>query len=189
MAFNSSTGSALGNQELSDLLVKAALSDPRVSAPGFDSSRVFALASVLLASPSAQQTKKQLLKSMKTVYLFHITQEAKGEERSWFVDMKKKGRVGLLEGKEKAPLKPDVTVWIGDRDFVGLATGKLNPQKLYAAKRIRVRGNLDKALEVEKILSQERQKLEGLAPRSKEDGEKKEKGRWLEVKEKVKAKL
>jgi hypothetical protein len=110
--------------------------------------QVFALVSVLLASPSAQQTKKQLLKSMKTVYLFHITNEQKGEERTWFVDMKvrhcrsqgrrvacgkltalpeqKKGRVGLLEGKEKAPYKPDVTIWVGDRDFVGLATGKVD---------------------------------------------------------------
>lgn len=51
--------------------------------------------SVLLASPSAQQTKKRLLKSMKTMYLFHITQEQKGVERSWFVDMKVRDREGM----------------------------------------------------------------------------------------------
>lgn len=56
--------------------------------PTWACQQVFALVSVLLASPSAQQTKKQLLKSMKTVYLFHITNEQKGEERTWFVDMK-----------------------------------------------------------------------------------------------------
>jgi hypothetical protein len=36
---------------------------------------------------------------------------------------------------------------------------QMNPQKLYAANRIKVRGNLDKALKVERIISHEREKI------------------------------
>jgi hypothetical protein len=104
-----------------------------------------------------------------------------GKEAMWFVDMKKKGRVA----KGKAPFKPDVTIWCSDHDLVALATGEvscgvapfstqksltleylsmltisqMNPQKLYAANRIKVRGNLDKALKVERIISHEREKI------------------------------
>lgn len=46
---------------------------------------MFALVSVLLASPSSP--RKALLRSMRTVYLFHITHEQQGEERVWWVDM------------------------------------------------------------------------------------------------------
>ena len=81
---------------------------------------------------------------MKTVYVFHVT-NSQGEEAAWWVDMKvrsraigggkqlmregaqKKGRVGKVEKGGKAPLKPDVSIWVGDRDLVGLATGAVGP--------------------------------------------------------------
>jgi hypothetical protein len=37
----------------------------------------------------------------------------------------KRGRVASLKAEEKAPLKPDVTIKISDRDLVGLAIGKV----------------------------------------------------------------
>lgn len=37
----------------------------------------------------------------------------------------KRGRVASLKAEEKAPLKPDVTIRISDRDLVGLAIGKV----------------------------------------------------------------
>ena len=48
--------------------------------------------------------------------------------------MKKKGQVGLCKQGEKPPVKPDVTITCNDRDFVDMATGKIPPQKLFAAK-------------------------------------------------------
>ncbi|GAA5920164.1 hypothetical protein JCM5296_006569, partial [Sporobolomyces johnsonii] len=162
----------------------AALNDPAIYAKGFDSSRVFALISVLLNSPSSP--KKRLVRSMKTVYLFHVAHSAGdgagGEDEAvWWVDMKKKGIVRKLAKGEKAPLKPDVVIRLADRDLVGLATGTLNPQKLYDAKRVHVRGDIDKAFNVEKILSQERQKLEALAGPKPRDPNK-ERGIWAERK-------
>ncbi|GAA6061512.1 hypothetical protein JCM10212_004502 [Sporobolomyces blumeae] len=147
------------NQALQDRLVKAALNDPLVYDKDFDASRVFALISVLLNSPSSP--KRQLVRSMKTVYLFNVTNN-EGKSARWWVDMKKKGIVRLLSSNEKAPLKPDVTISLSDKDLVGLANGTLNPMKLYEARRVHVRGDIDKAFNVEKILSQERQKLEAL---------------------------
>ncbi|GAA5902402.1 SCP2 sterol-binding domain-containing protein [Sporobolomyces salmoneus] len=177
------------NQALSDRLIKAALNDPLIYHPSFDSSRVFALISVLLNSPSSP--KKQLIRSMKTVYLFSITSNSNPQETArWFVDMKamtdgaakekqKKGILRLLKPSEKPPLKPDVTITLSDKDLVGLANGSLNPMKLWEAKRIKVRGDLDKALRVEKILSQEREKLEAL--RTQNGGENKKKREKKEV--------
>ncbi|WAQ81248.1 hypothetical protein PtA15_1A588 [Puccinia triticina] len=56
-----------------------------------------------------------------------------------------------------APFKPDVTIWCSDNNLVALATGEMNPQKLYTANQIKVRGNLDKALKVEQIISHKRE--------------------------------
>ncbi|BGP35693.1 hypothetical protein JCM10296v2_007545 [Rhodotorula toruloides] len=163
--FTSSASSTMAqqdksDQEVSDRLVRAALADPAIFCPGFDASRVFALISVVLQSPSSP--KKRLLRAIKTVYLFQVT-NASGQEAQWWLDMKKKGRVGVLKPGEKAPLKPDVIVRVQDRDLVGLVTGRLTPQKLYAAKRLHIRGDLDRSFQALRILSQEREKLERLA--------------------------
>ncbi|KAA1113638.1 hypothetical protein PGTUg99_012450 [Puccinia graminis f. sp. tritici] len=150
------------NQGLKTQL-KAALNDSNLSEEGFETSKVIALIDVLLQegdSTSGSVTshtfpsRKKLVKMIKTCYQFVIKNKA-GKEVMWFVDMKKKGRVA----KGKAPFKPDVTIWCSDNDLVALATGEMNPQKLYAANRIKVRGNLDKALKVERIISHERDKI------------------------------
>ncbi|GAA5941276.1 SCP2 sterol-binding domain-containing protein [Sporobolomyces koalae] len=167
------TSSDDSNQALSDRLVKAALNDPLIYHPSFDSSRVFALISVLLNSPSSP--KKQLVKTIKTVYLFQVTQEDTSERGGppitarWWVDMKKRGILRLLQPNEKPQLKPDVTISLSDKDLVGLANGTLNPVKLYEAKRVTVRGDIDRAFKVEKILTQERTKLEALRGQSGHD--------------------
>lgn len=62
---------------------------------------------------------------MKTVYLFHVKNE-QGAKATWFVDMKKKGRVLRIDDNTKPPLKPDVRIEVSDRDLVGLATGTVS---------------------------------------------------------------
>ncbi|BGP43731.1 hypothetical protein JCM10449v2_007776 [Rhodotorula kratochvilovae] len=163
--------------QVNDRLVRAALSDPAITVPGFDSSRVFALISVVLSSPSSP--RKRLVRRIKTVYLFQVENDT-GEKAQWWLDMKKKGRLGKLAPGEKAPLKPDVIIKVADRDFVGLATGRLHPQKLYAAKRLHIRGDLDRSLLALRVLSQERAKLEALAGPAARDTSR-EGGVWAEV--------
>ncbi|KWU41268.1 sterol-binding-like protein, partial [Rhodotorula sp. JG-1b] len=139
----------------------AALSDPTIVVPGFETSRVMALIAAVLDNSTATP-KKQLLRAVWTVYLFEVCNK-QGEQARWYLDVKKRGRVAILKAEEKAPLKPDVTIKISDRDLVGLAIGKLQPQKLYAAKRLTVRGDLDRAYLALRVLSQEREKLDQVA--------------------------
>lgn len=143
---------------VNDKLVAAALSDPTISVPGFETSRVMALIAAVLDN-STETPKKQLLRAVRTVYLFDVCNK-QGDQARWYLDVKKRGRIATLKAEEKAPLKPDVTIKISDRDLVGLAIGKLQPQKLYAAKRLAVRGDLDRAYLALRVLSQEREKLE-----------------------------
>ncbi|KNF04951.1 hypothetical protein PSTG_02004 [Puccinia striiformis f. sp. tritici PST-78] len=148
--------------------LKSALNDSNLSEEGFETSKVIALIDVLLQEGDTASTstitgagyshtfpsRKKLVKRIKTCYQFVIKNKA-GKEAMWYVDMKKKGRVS----KGKSPFKPDVTIWCSDNDLVALATGEINPQKLYAANRIKVKGNLDKALKVQRIISHEREKI------------------------------
>ncbi|KAG0142921.1 hypothetical protein CROQUDRAFT_661860 [Cronartium quercuum f. sp. fusiforme G11] len=139
--------------------IRAAIADPQLGHDGFETSKVMALIAILLKqqpdlSKNTIPSRKKLIRLMRTCYQFVIKNQA-GAEVVWFVDMKKTGRVG----KGKAPTKPDVTIWCSDRDFVALAAGEANPQKLYAAGRIKVKGNLDRALKVEHIISHEREKI------------------------------
>jgi hypothetical protein len=89
--------------------------------------QVFALISVLLSSPSTP--RKELVNSMRTIYLFHVT-NLEGKEVSWWVDMKNVKTAGRrivkLKKGEKAAAKAGVSIWVGDRDLVGLATGTVS---------------------------------------------------------------
>lgn len=49
--------------------------------------------------------------------------------------------------------------YLGDRDLVDLATGKVRAQTLYESGRVTVRGKLDKALKISRLLAHERSKL------------------------------
>lgn len=46
-----------------------------------------------------------------------------------------------------------------DRDLVNLATGKSRARTLFENKKLHIRGKLDKALEISRVLSHERSKL------------------------------
>ncbi|SCV74672.1 BQ2448_7701 [Microbotryum intermedium] len=185
------------------VLEQAALNDPAIAVPGFEASRVESTCclladasvghsahrlTVLLSSPSSP--KKKLVAQMKTVYQFKI-ENADGVKAVWVVDMKKRGRVQVVPQSEKPSAKPDVTIEMNDRDCVGLATGTVSlDQHLYEAQafgthsnclprtRIKVRGNLDRALLVEKIITHERQKIESYADPRKRSSDT---GRWTGV--------
>ena len=137
-------------------LAQAALADPTIVVPGFETSRVMALIAAVLGN-STTTPKKQLLRAVRTVYLFDVCNK-QGDQARWYLDVKvclsgtrlggrsqktreecadavramiglscaqTRGRVASLKAEEKAPLKPDVTIKISDRDLVGLATGKV----------------------------------------------------------------
>ncbi|SOV06416.1 uncharacterized protein UDID_01630 [Ustilago sp. UG-2017a] len=160
-----------------------------LNCPGFESSRVFALSAQILANPpTGFPSRKRLVRSLQSVYLFIIqpstaidpsnprTKPVDGKVSTsggalrpaiWYADMKHKGVIGrgqpstaILGRKRKA----DVVIECRDKDLLDLASGKVQAQRLYNEGRIRIKGNLDKALQVAKFLSHERSKLYGVAP-------------------------
>lgn len=62
---------------------------------------------------------------------------------------------------------------------------QLNPQKLFAGGRIKVKGNIDRALDAEKILTHERRKLEGAIPPFSKLPKTRREGRWFAVRSKL----
>ena len=49
--------------------------------------------------------------------------------------------------------------YAADRDLVDIATGKARAQTYYESNRLKIKGKLDKALEISRLLSHERSKL------------------------------
>ncbi|SPO22618.1 uncharacterized protein UTRI_01296 [Ustilago trichophora] len=154
--------------------------------PGFESSRVFALSAQLLANPPAGfPSRKRLIRSLQSIYLFVIqpssaidpsnprTKPVDGKVSTsggalrpalWYADMKNKGVIRrgqppktVLGRKRKA----DVVIECRDRDLIQLATGKVHAQRLYNEGRIKIRGDLDKALKLSTLISHERSKIYG----------------------------
>lgn len=149
--------------------VQALDSQEDLDCPGFESSRVFALSAKLLANPPAGfPSRKRLVRSLKCVYLFIIqpsaaidpsnprTKPVSGKASTsggalrpalWYADMKTKGVIGrgqpsttVLGRKRRA----DVVIECRDRDFVDLATGKVQAQRLYNEGRVSSRKDLSR---------------------------------------------
>lgn len=53
------------------------------------------------------------------------------KETDTLLSLQKTGRVGKFE--DKAPAKPDVSIWLADNDLVGLATGKVRSHSAISA--------------------------------------------------------
>lgn len=141
--------------------VQALTSQEDLDCPGFEASRVFALSAQLLANPPAGfPSRKRLVRNLKSIYLFIIqpstaidpsnprTKPVSGKASTsggalrpalWYADMKSKGVIGrgqppttVLGRKRRA----DVVIECRDRDFVDLATGKVQAQSLYNQGRV-----------------------------------------------------
>lgn len=67
-------------------LLQAALSDPTIVVPGFETSRVMALIAAVLDNSTATP-KKQLLRAVRTVYLFDVCNK-QGDRARWYLDVK-----------------------------------------------------------------------------------------------------
>ncbi|KAI9205184.1 uncharacterized protein BJ171DRAFT_84467 [Polychytrium aggregatum] len=123
----------------------------KVTAPATaGAATIFAQIESGLNSLSAEERKTQVSKT-KAIFGFDIT-DASGALSNWFIDLKQgDGAVG--SGKQ-APnnAKIDMTVSVSDKDFVDLAAGKANPQKLFMAGKLKVKGNMGLATKLEGVL-------------------------------------
>ncbi|KAF3793890.1 Peroxisomal multifunctional enzyme type 2 [Nymphaea thermarum] len=84
---------------------------------------------------------KSLCKKIGLVYQLNIAPKKIGVDEEIYVVDLKKGEVkkGPYEGK------PDVTFSFNDNDFMGIATGKLNPQIAFIRGAMKIKGSLSAA--------------------------------------------
>jgi len=75
--------------------------------------------------------------------VFHF----KIDGKSWTVDLKNPG--GAV--KQAAPEKQDVTMVLGENDFVNLMTGKATGQNLFMQGKLKIQGNMGLAMKLEKL--------------------------------------
>lgn len=80
---------------------------------------------------------------------------AKGDEKTWTIDLKKKGEVTQGPAKPKA----DVTISLSDETFQSLADGKLNGQKAFMSGKLKVKGNIMLATKLDTVLKSAQSKL------------------------------
>jgi 3-hydroxyacyl-CoA dehydrogenase/3a,7a,12a-trihydroxy-5b-cholest-24-enoyl-CoA hydratase len=69
-----------------------------------------------------------------TIFAFKLTDPPS----AWTIDLKN-GNGSVSEGASGAP---DVTLELSESDFIGMASGKLDPQKLYFGGKLKISGNV-----------------------------------------------
>lgn len=73
-----------------------------------------------------------------------------------FVDLKEgSGKCG----KGEASTKPDATLTMDSKHFFDMFAGKLKPATAYMMGKLKINGNLQKALKLEKLMSSLKSKL------------------------------
>jgi len=115
--------------------------------PAFPSSIAFEAINALLQSDAAE--RDDTVKNAKAVFAFTLIND-KGDEESWYLDLKEKGVVG--NGAAPKGGKADVTLLLSDEDFGSLVSGRANAQRLFMAGKLKIRGDVMKATKMEPIL-------------------------------------
>ncbi|CAK9437870.1 uncharacterized protein LODBEIA_P22480 [Lodderomyces beijingensis] len=118
-----------------------------VEVDGFNASALFKELSEGLADKDAAA---KAIKGVNAVIVITLKNK-EGKEASWLLDLKKEGTLKAVEGP---PPKGDVQLLLKDADFVKLANGKANGQKLFMNGKLKVKGNMMKATAIESVFKQ-----------------------------------
>lgn len=114
-----------------------------LKADGFNASSLFQELSDGLKD---EAIKKKAIAGVKAVIVITLKNK-EGKEQSWVLDLKKDGTITKAES---AP-KNDVQLLLKDADFVKLASGKANGQKLFMNGKLKVKGNMMKATAIDSV--------------------------------------
>ncbi|KAJ3415362.1 hypothetical protein HDV05_005099 [Chytridiales sp. JEL 0842] len=127
---------------------------PKAAAPSGPVGGKFAAAAIFKTLEQGvaslpEKDRKALLNKTKAVFEFTLKNDA-GETQTWFVDLKNgSGSAGVGNAPSG---KADMNVAIADKDFVELASGRLNAQKAFMSGKIKIKGNMGLATKLEGIL-------------------------------------
>lgn len=114
-----------------------------LAADGFNASSLFQELSDGLKDESI---KKKAINGVKAVIVITLKNK-EGKDQSWVLDLKKDGSISKVD----TPPKSDVQLLLKDADFVKLASGKANGQKLFMNGKLKVKGNMMKATAIESV--------------------------------------
>jgi len=118
-----------------------------VAAPGFEASPLFEqIASGMVAKSSAD--RQAMVKKVKGLFQLDL-KNASGQVQSWTIDLKN-GDGDVKLGKPAG--KPDIIIALADKDFVDMASGKLNGQKAFMTGKLKVKGNMMLATKLDTVL-------------------------------------
>ncbi|CDS11075.1 hypothetical protein LRAMOSA03339 [Lichtheimia ramosa] len=112
--------------------------------PGFKSSELIAEMSDTLDAFSEEE-RANFIQQVNGVIEFVIKKD--GETEAFYFDVKKQGEIARGKGHRK----PDAIITLADHDFVALAQGKTNGQKAYMSGRIKIKGQIMLAMNLETI--------------------------------------
>ncbi|KAF9573272.1 hypothetical protein EC968_008811 [Mortierella alpina] len=117
-----------------------------IAVDGYASSAYLAQIDEYFKTLSEADRKKQVAE-VKGVFQFNVKNKANKVE-SWTLDLKN-GTGSIAKGPAK---KADITIEISDEDFVNLAEGKANGQKLFMSGKIKAKGAVMLATKLDKVL-------------------------------------
>ncbi|KAF8932651.1 hypothetical protein BGZ47_011259 [Haplosporangium gracile] len=116
---------------------------------GFQSSALLAQIDEHLNTLSEAERKEQVNK-VKGVFQFNVKNKD-NKVATWTFDLK--NGTGAMHKGTVAGLKPDITIDIADADFIALAEGKANGQKLFMSGKIKVKGAIMMATKLDSVLN------------------------------------
>ncbi|KAJ6445095.1 fatty acid-binding protein [Purpureocillium lavendulum] len=120
---------------------------PIPSAEKFPSSGLFDAINGAIGDRENKADLAKAIKQANAIFGFVLKNQA-GETQSWHVDLKETGRVAKgLDG-----VKPNVTLHLSDEDFGKLVLGEANPQRLFMAGKLKLKGDIMKALKLQPVL-------------------------------------
>ena len=117
-----------------------------VEVDGFNASALFKELNEGLQDKSKAQ---EAIKGVNAVIVITLKNK-EGKDQSWVLDLKKEGTLTKVEGSVP---KGDVQLLLKDADFVKLANGKANGQKLFMNGKLKVKGNMMKATAIESFFN------------------------------------
>lgn len=96
----------------------------------------------------------EIVGSTQAVFQFNLS--SGGQEETWYIDLRNgEGNAG----KGKPADTPDATLTMNSENFHKMFTGKLKPTSAFMTGKLKISGNLQKAMKLEKLLTSLKSKL------------------------------
>ncbi|KAI6170333.1 SCP2 domain-containing protein [Aphelenchoides besseyi] len=108
---------------------------------------------VIFAEIKERAQEEKDAKKAEGSYRFTVTSD-KGNTKSWLVNMNENPPYIGTEKKDKA----DVELVLKDSDFILIAGGKAKAEQLFMQQKMKIKGNLMKAMKLKTILDPSRLK-------------------------------